>query len=302
MVDDGVKVQIPVAWETVRGERVRVHAQARHRGLMRAIADHADASLPVLSERLRMSAGGPIDIFIATTDAQFREVQPGVPPTWADATAYPDLGAVYLRAPGARSDQEPLTQVLDHELVHILVGRRFAPNRPPTWLQEGLAQMHAEQYDLADLRTLAQASFSGPIPLDDLERAFPKNPHEASLAYAESADFLVWLERTHGAEAVHRLVGSMADGAPLYQAVREATGEPLYRVDQAWRDRFSLTSPIAWSRLANWDLMWLLSAVLGIVAMFVVRRRERRRRDAIASREAEDDALVQAMWESRYGL
>jgi len=302
VVEQGVQVDVPVHWETVVGERVRVHAPARHRKLMQVLADHADGSLPILSQRLRMSAGGPIDIFLSTTDAQFRQVQPGEPPTWADATAYPELGAVFLRAPGARNDQEPLTQVLDHELVHILVGRTFAPERPPTWLQEGLAQLHAESHDLEDLRTLASASISGPIPLDDLERAFPDNPHQASLAYAQSVDFLVWLERAHGTESVHTLVRGLAAGAPLHEAVKAATGEPLYRIDQRWRDRFSITSPIAWARLAGWDLMWLISALIGIVAMFTVRRRQRRRRDEIAAQEREEEALVQSLWEQRYGV
>lgn len=299
---DRAEVQIPVAFDTTVGTTVRVHAPARHAGLARGLVDHADHRLPVLSERLRMAPGGTIDVFVATTDEQFRDIQPGTPPSWADATAYPDLGVVYLRAPGARHDDEPLTQVLDHELVHILVGRRFAPEHPPTWLQEGLAQMHAETFDQQDLASLAQASYSGPIPLSDLEGAFPKNPHRASLAYAESVDFLIWLERTYGDEAVHTLVGTLAGGEPLHVAVLEATGEPLYAIDEAWRSRFSLTSPIAWTRMVSWDGMWLLSALLGIVAMFVVRRRNRKRRDEIAAEEARGEAIVQAIWEGRFGV
>ena len=103
-------------------------------------------------------------------------------------------------------------------------------------------------------------------------------------------------------EQRQQLVAAWGLDAPLHEAVRSATGEPLYRVDEMWRDRFSLSSPIAWARLAGWDLMWLISALIGIVAMFVVRRRQRLRRDEIRAREVEDDALMQAIWEGRFGV
>lgn len=296
----GREAEVPAGWKSVYGQHVVVHGPERHAGLMRSLRDHADESLPVLAERLMMPMGQPVDVFVSTTDAQFRQVQPGVPPAWADATAYPALGAIYLRAPGARRDTEPLTQVLDHELVHVVVGRAFAPARPPTWLQEGLAQFHAEQHDLQDLRTLAGAAMFGPIPLDELERSFPENPHAAGLAYAESVDFLVWLESTYGRTAVPTLVASMQQGDSLADAVRRATGEPLYIVDEAWRDRFSFTSPIAWTALASSDWIWLLAALLGMVAMFVVRRRQRLRRNAIKAQEVEEEALMQAIWEGRF--
>ncbi|MFK7926655.1 MAG: hypothetical protein AB8H79_00590 [Myxococcota bacterium] len=296
----GRGADVPPGWETVYGYHVAVHGPAKHEGLMRSLVDHADTSVPVLAERLMMPIGPPIDIFLSSTDAQFRQVQPGVPPAWADATAYPALGAVYLRAPAARRGTESLEQVLDHELVHIVVGRAFAPERPPTWLQEGLAQFHAEQHDFEDLRTLAGAAMFGPIPLDELERAFPENPHAAGLAYAESVDFLVWMEAQYGRKSVPTLVAAMRDGHSLADAVRMATGEPLYRIDAEWQDRFSFTSPIAWTALASSDWIWLLSALLGLVAMFVVRRRQRLRRNEIKAQEVEEEALMQAIWEGRF--
>jgi hypothetical protein len=81
---------------------------------------------------------------VVASDADFRALQPGQPPTWADATAYPAAGPICLRAPALRSGTDTrLEQVLDHELVHVLLGRAFAPAQPPTWLQEGIARVFA---------------------------------------------------------------------------------------------------------------------------------------------------------------
>lgn len=302
-VRPGADVVVPDGWSTVHGIYADVHGPPRHARLLEQLSEHVDGSAPELMQRLELPLGSRVDVFLSSTDDQFRAVQPGTPPAWADATAYPSLGAIYLRAPLARQgDQEPLTTVLDHELVHIVVGRAFAPERPPTWLQEGLAQFHAEQHDLQTVQKLASAAFSGPIPLDRLEHAFPRNPHQATLAYAESVDFLVWMERTYGPESVPALVRALKDGADMPDAVLTATGDPLYEVDRAWRDRFTAWDGLWWSALSSWDGVWLFTALLGMVAMFVVRRRERRRRREIAAREAQEEELLQAIWEGRFHL
>lgn len=295
------RVQVPPGWATRSTSRVAIHAPPRHARLMEVLLEHADASVEELGLTLGVPRGGDIHVFVSSTDAQFREVQPGEPPTWADATAYPRLGAVYLRAPLARAgDQAPLTRVLDHELVHVLVGRAFAPERPPTWVQEGLAQFYAEPYDLAAVQKLARTASTGPVPLARLEAGFPDNPHSASLAYAQSFDFFVWMERTYGARAVPTFVHAMADGAPLHKAIEAATGEPLYRVERAWLSRFAGVEGVVLQLSQATDAFWLLAALIGLVAMFVVRRRQRKRRDGIAAAEArENEAVLAAIWEGR---
>jgi hypothetical protein len=295
------RVEVPAAWHTVHGEHLRLHGPARHVRLLEALRDHADPRVPEIAARLGATVGGPIDVFLSSTDEEFRRVQPGEPPAWADATAYPALGAVYLRAPMARGgDPEPLTKVLDHELVHIVVGRHFAPRPAPTWLQEGLAQLHAGQYDATSVRRLSAAALSGPIPLDELERAFPRNPHAASLAYAQSVDFLAWLERTHGAGSIAALVERLRFGDPLADAILAVTGRPLHEVDAAWSSRFSHSPTAVLTAIGSPDFMWFVAAVVGVAAMFVVRRRQRRRRAVIRRRERRERELLQDFID-RYG-
>jgi hypothetical protein len=288
-------VAVPPTWQTLDGEHLRIHGPERHLGLMRALLEHADPRVPVLAERLGAPPGSRIDVFLSSTDEEFRRVQPGDPPRWADATAYPALGAVFLRAPGARrGDPEPLDRVLDHELVHVVVGRIFAPRRAPTWLQEGLAQLHAGQHDASTGRELARAALTGAIPLRELERSFPENPHAATLAYAQSVDFLAWLERTYGDDAVPGLVAALRSGATLPDAIFVVTGKPLAEVDAAWSGRFSYAPQALLTLVGSPDFMWFVSAVVGVAAMFVVRRRQRRRRAVIRTRERRDAELLQA--------
>src|SRR5690606_24960154 len=117
---------------------------------------------PELADELGVPIGDTIHVYVTPSTQAFRELQPGSPPTWADATAYPGRGVVYLRAPEARGGAaDPIEQVLEHELTHILVGRAFLPNHPPSWLQEGVAQVVSGEHEPGLSRELLRAGATG---------------------------------------------------------------------------------------------------------------------------------------------
>ncbi|MEZ4242108.1 MAG: peptidase MA family metallohydrolase, partial [Myxococcota bacterium] len=265
------------------------------------VARHGSRELPALAERLKVPVGTTVHVYVADDDAVFRAIQPGVPPTWADATAWPTLGAVFLRAPQARAGADaPIEQVLEHELVHVLLGRAFASGaaeRPPHWLQEGVAQLLAGEIGPEEAATLQRSSLlGGPIPLRSLEHGFPADPRKAQLAYAESADFVAWLVDEHGEEALPALVRASAGGASMRQAVRQATGQYLEDVEATWQARWAPRPGLELAALASGDWVFGLGAVALAVAFVQRRRRFRRRLAEMAREEALVDALLAAGW------
>ena len=213
--------------------------------ILAALLAHGEQALPRLAAALDVPIGGTIRVVLAPDDASFHALQPGRPPAWADATAYPARGLVYLRHPRARGGTaDPLEQVLDHELVHVLLGRAFAPADPPSWLQEGAAQVLAGEDGPRTTEGLARGLAGlAPIPLEELEGRFPRDPHRAALAYAQSADFVGWLLATHGADALGRLVRHVREGNDLSAAVRRVTGLPLAAVEARWAERLHAAWP-----------------------------------------------------------
>lgn len=295
-------IQVPSDWISLRGVHGVIHTDPDHTKLAKQLLDHTEESVPRLASAIRVSEGAPVHVYLAQTEDQFFAMQPGRAPTWADATAYPQSSMVFLRVPAARRSTSPLLEVLDHELVHIQVGRKFAPNRPPTWLQEGLAQMHAEMFDSEDLRVLARGAWSGPPKLSELERSFPANAHEASVAYAASHDFLVWLNREYGTRATAALVDRMSMGVSLHQALYDVTGQPIEVIDERWRSRFGFGSRTFYLALFSVDSFWAWSAVLGLIAILVVRRRERRRREMVREQERAQRRLIESLWEDWFRI
>lgn len=280
----------PETWDTVHGSFLRIYGEGRDYGTMLRLARHGSDALPELATRLGVPIGDTIHVYLAPSDALFRELQPGNAPSWADATAYPALGVIYLRSQRARHGQsKPLEQVMDHELVHVLLGRAFMPERPPQWLQEGVAQVMAGEFTPKTTEDIAAGMLGGGlISLDDLARGFPSDAGRAKLAYAQSADFVAWLQMQHGPEALPALIREMAGGASINAAVRRSTGRYLKDIDREWRSRLTSGVPLSLTPLTTVDTWWALGGIALLIGG-VLRRRQFKRR--LAEMEAEERLL-----------
>jgi hypothetical protein len=284
---------VPEGWTTVPGPFLRVHAPDTEVDVALRMARHGAEALPRLADELEVAIGDTIHVYVTPTADTFHTLQPGVPPDWADATAWPELGAIFLRAPGLRvGGDEPLEQVLDHELTHVLLGRAFAPKEPPVWLQEGVAQVLAHQVGPDTGRTLAKGAAAGTIgPLEGIENGFPVAPTKARLAYAQSADFVAFLVDQGGPDVLPELVRASAGGAPMSAAVYRATGRFLEDVEADWRSRHGRAS-LGLAALSDLNWLWALGAVALVGAGIRRRRRFKRRLAEMEREEALYDAWL----------
>ncbi len=284
-------VAAPVGgWWTEDGLYARVHGAPGDAVTVRRLADHAAAAVPRLAHKVGVATGATIDIYVAPSQADFERIQPGAPPDWADGTAWPRWGLVFLRAPSARpGTAEPLEQVLDHELVHVLLGRAFAPRTPPRWLQEGLAQYWTGELGPAVADDLGSMLFGRDelLSLSELSRGFHGDPIQARHAYAATADFVGFLASEHGEDSVRALIAEMARGRGFDEALRVATGRDVADIEAAWRGRWS-DPALVLKALASTDLLW---AVAGLLAIFGAWRARRRTRRTLARWDREEEWL-----------
>ncbi len=282
---------IPEGFVTEPGISVDVYGRASQRAMLKAIGQRANSVLPQLAKTLGVPIGGHIVVYVASSDAEFAALQPGRPPEWAEGTAWADRGAVFLKSP-AMSPEGSLTlfHVLDHEIVHILLGRAYAPHHPPHWLEEGLARNLAGEQGPDDTRRIAEGlSHGGLYTLENLHIAFPRDSVGASLAYAESADFVAFLRAEHGDDAMRALIGELAKGSNIDAAIYRATGETLGALDARWRARF--TGP-AFFLSGAFDVAAFAFGTAALGALVLRRRRLRDRMDKMAADEALRDALA----------
>lgn len=284
---------IPDGWETIHAPFVELHGSHDDLPTLVRLSKEAERALPELARRLGVPLGTTVHVYLADSDRRFHDLQPSHAPTWADGVAYPALGLVLLRAPDVRGTAgDPLETVLRHELVHVLLGHAFLPQRPPTWLQEGLAQIHAGEIGLDDTQILANGLATGnTLSLSGLSRGFPDDPVRARVAYAQSASLIAHLDATYGPDAVRTLIHELSLGTPIEGAIHAATGDFIERVDADWR-RGLEGSGLKWAALANVDLLFGLSGILLVIGGIARRRRFHRRLDEMEAEEAALDALI----------
>jgi len=192
----------------------------------------------------------------------------------------------------------PLEVVFDHELVHVLIGRAFAPYQPPRWLHEGLARSFAGESSLETTRVLAAGLLSGEVrPFSDLHLAFPEDARSAQLAYAQSTHFVTWIRAKYGDDAVRTMIRDLAMGQSLDAAVRNATGLSLSALEDVWRQSLSSGGPLWVSALGSEEMVWAAVGMIAFGTAFVRYRRTRKRIDKMAADEAALEAKLAALRE-----
>lgn len=291
---------LPTGWTTVPGVMLQIHGDARTRSRLVELSRHGSAAIPRLADALGIPIGGNIHVFVADTSERFDSLQPGNAPQWAGGTAYPSRGWIFLKSPRAAPGGRPMEMVFDHELIHILLGRAFAPHAPPRWLQEGLAQVHAGELMPDTTAVLARGlAGSGLYTLEQITEGFPRDAAGASLAYAQSTHFMGWFEETYGRGAVQRLIRELAAGKSIDTAVFNATGgTSLSAAQDAWQETIDSGEAPTWLyAVTSVDAWWTIAAVIAIVALVVARLRTRRR---MTRMKEEEDLLdqLQAQWRS----
>ena len=259
-------------WLSYEGIHASVYYTSKDRKAALQLAQHAAQAIPGIADRLGLSTGGAVDIYIAPSQKSFLAMQPAIPPDWADGTAWPKSGLIFLRSPSIRDGRsDSLMQVLDHEIVHILLGRAFAHQPVPRWLQEGYAQIAAKEYSAETLDALAQAGLVDDwIPLSQLSRGFPVNAHRAQLAYAQSADFVAYFLQNYGQQALQQIIQLLIVGHTFEEALFETTGKSTDQLDLSWRGQDSFT--LLWIKPLFSDTTLL--AVFGLVFFFAAIRKK----------------------------
>ncbi len=284
---------VPEDWESVAGPSAQLYGPPALLPTLLRLSREVERAVPHLVEALELPLTSTIHVYVVDDDRRFRQLQPTAAPSWADAVAYPSQNLILLRSPSLRGTATtPLETVLRHELVHVLLGRAFAPNRPPTWLQEGLAQLHAGEIGPSTTAILAEGLATGRLStLDGLAAGFPDDPVRARIAYAQSASFLQFIEQTYGTDALAVLVREMARGSTFEGALHLATGDFLPTIEQRWRRRLA-GSGLGWTVLGNPDLWLGAGALLLVVGGFARRRRFHRRLREMEEEERALDALL----------
>ena len=259
-----------------------VRAEAGLEDLATRVAEQAPSVLTAINEDLAGLPRPPrVEIRLVKRAADIGRAAPAGrgPPNWADGVAYSDVGVVVI-ATRRGANSISVDGVVAHELAHLALDAALG-DRAPRWLHEGFAYLHSSDWSFARLRTLTGMAWSGnTIPIHELDDRFPARKNDATRAYAQSYDFVVFLARRgryhdrfdDGDRWTFRaFLAAIAAGSDVYSAAREAYGASLDELYAEWyqslRQRYLLL-PVGLFAMG----IWVIAALL-LIAGYLRKRR-----------------------------
>lgn len=291
-------IDLPVRFDV---ERITVRAEAGLEGVAADIARTAPGVLEGIYQDLPDRKRPPhVEIRLVFRSSDLgRAAPPGrSAPAWAAGVAYGSAGVVVV---ATRSGPNPIDvrSTVAHELAHMALDAALG-DHAPRWLHEGFAYLHSSDWSFDRMRTLTGMAWTGDvIDLGELDGQFGAREQEASRAYAQSYDFVVYLARRGRSTTsdddgdrwpFRAFLAGLADGASLDEAAQAAYGASARELFSEWyedlRQRYLLL-PVGMVSMG----VWVLAALLLIVG-YIRRRRQNRRRMAVW--QAEDDAAEAA--------
>jgi hypothetical protein len=269
----------PPPWVHAGHGRIRAYAAHGWGGEAASAATAAGRALPRIAAALGVRPEAVLPVWIVISPGGRAYVLEA--PSWSAAIARPSQHLIVISGAVLQRGDAGLEETVGHELVHLVVHARIGDQGwMPLWLEEGLAVHFSAARRVSD-RLLRWGR--GPVRLEEIESAFPRDAGGARAAYLESQS------------AVRRLLQEHPI-APLLDRI--AAGEEF---DDAFRAVYGVTSSeFATQVYGEVSRRWRILSVLGsggtlfafmtLLLFAAGAQRRRRRRRAWAAAEVGEDA------------
>lgn len=273
---------VPKEFSTLHAAYLTIHYPKELGAEARVLAQ---VSGPFREELERELAADPSSAFLEKVEVRLGrtplEMEKLAPPgngypKYASGVAYPSLRLILLSArPRYPGDRHNLAEIFRHELAHVGLYDRLSGDKVPRWFNEGFAVFASGEAEMSRMQTLWTATLAQKlIPFQKLERSFPMDEHTASVAYAQAADMVRFLQRGDGLHRFQSLFGRMDQGQSFSAALADAYGSDLASLEVEWRQDAARRYTF-WPILLSSSTIWVLA--MGLFGVAYVRRRKKAR-------------------------
>ena len=231
-------------------------------------------------------------IAIAPDAQRFREWTGAGAPDWGAAIAIPDEHRIVMQGSRAGSDAGDPRAVLRHELAHLAL-HEYLGALPPRWFDEGYAGYAAGEWSRDEVlaANVGLVLHGIPASLDSLEDGFHGGASRASGAYALAYRAVSDLAALDPKRGLSLFFSYWKETGSMDIAMRRAYGLTKTAFEAEWRTRTMHRYGII-ALVANVSLLFALLAFLLFPLLWVRRRRNRRRLDAIRAAESANDKAI----------
>jgi len=241
------------------------------------ILDYSERSFEQVSGQLGHAPTKKIRMVLCSSAETFNGMTKGKFPEWGAAFAIPSENLIILKSPRLLKRNVSFTEVITHEVTHIILHSFVGKARIPRWLDEGFAMYQSREWRIGNSWIVGRAALSNSLhDLGDLEVAFPRSEDEANLAYTESFLAVAYIIQQFGKQALIKLLQEVESSGDMEQAMRKTMGIGYERFKRDWmeytKSRFSITSFIF-----SPGIVWSTIIVLFVIVFITKHQRNRRR-------------------------
>ncbi len=245
---------------------------------------------PHLRATLGLPAADTIHIHIAPTQEAFLTYTPGAIPDWGAGYAVPHRRLVVLKSPRITGTYDGSSELVVHELAHVMLHSALRGVDIPRWLDEGFAMHMAREWGFWDRASLVVAVVSGNlVSLGAIQgvNAFPE--HRAQLAYQESALAVQYILRQYGEAGLHTLFDGLRRTGSIDQACFDAFGVSSVGFEREWLAYMERN--YGWRMLLGESLSLLIAPLFGVLCLLAFLQIRKRRKATLRrwAREEVDD-------------
>ncbi len=235
-----------------------------------------------------------VQVFVTTKPAEFDSLVGPNLPDWSLACAIPEQNMIVLKSPDKYHYRKELSEVLNHELAHIFLGKVLGNLSVPLWMNEGFAVRFSEKWGWGEKILVARAVLTGSVfSLSQIDSLDYFRESKAQLAYALSFLAVSYLETRYGQGAFLQLVNGYRAVQNLNRAFLSVTGldylsfqkefEEMVRKKYNWVAIFS-DSMVLWTGLA---LLFVLLYFIKKVRTKKILKRWEREEKGLAPRDSD---------------
>lgn len=227
-------------WRRLSGDGVDVIWHEGEEAFAGVALDAAEASLRRIAESAGAAPRDRVEIRLYES-ADALQGALVFPREYTGGVAYPPYGLIAIGL-----DPDNLAwgrRAIAHELSHVVIGQAAfrCGAGIPSWLDEGLAMYTEGPLEDVFRRHLDDAvAADRALALDGIAGAFPSEPEDAILAYAQSWSVVDHLIRERGPDQMNALLQSFKASGAIERALADAYGLDLLGLENRWRESVGL--------------------------------------------------------------
>lgn len=229
-----------------------------------------------LSNLLGVSLDTSISVYIAESDDEFRRWTGSSMPDWGAGAASAERGIIVIKSPKFMRTGKSFSELLGHELTHIMLDRAAEGRWLPRWIHEGLAMRVSGEWDIGQDILVARAAWTGNlIYLQRLENLPEFNGAQASLAYTESYLAVSSLLKDKDEYLIADLLELYRRSNDFHRSFKQTAGIDYVTWVADWQEKTSMQYHFLLFILDS-KIFWLAVPTL-IIILFLYKKKQNRK-------------------------